>query len=200
MCADADTNWYKHATTLGADRKCLLGRVRNELLSVAGRLAIDGETQLKRSLESPGRFNSHGGHNMRLRRITIRKLFGMFDHDIQLNQRERITIIHGPNGVGKTTVRRLIADLFSRRYLSLQRVPFSSMRAELRNGSGRATLTVRRTVTKKKDKPIELKFRLEDGSERAEGAVPKEHVIRMVLASTSPATRSSVGRRVRPLP
>ena len=32
-------------------------RVRDELLSVAGRLARDGETQLKQSPENPGRFS-----------------------------------------------------------------------------------------------------------------------------------------------
>ena len=47
----------QHATTLGADRKCLPRRIRDELLSVAGRLARDGETQLKQSPENPGRFN-----------------------------------------------------------------------------------------------------------------------------------------------
>ena len=47
----------QHATTLGADRKCLPRRVRDELLSVAGRLARDGETQLKQSPENPGRFS-----------------------------------------------------------------------------------------------------------------------------------------------
>ena len=46
----------QHATTLGADRKCHPRRVRDELLSVAGRLARDGETQLKQSPENPGRF------------------------------------------------------------------------------------------------------------------------------------------------
>ena len=37
-------------------------RVRDELLSVAGRLARDGETQLKQSPENPGRFKAmeHG--------------------------------------------------------------------------------------------------------------------------------------------
>ena len=34
----------------------LTRRVRDELLSVAGRLARDGETQLKQSPENPGRF------------------------------------------------------------------------------------------------------------------------------------------------
>ena len=49
----------QHATTLGADRKCLPRRVRDELLSVAGRLARDGETQLKQSPENPGRFTPY---------------------------------------------------------------------------------------------------------------------------------------------
>ena len=56
----------QHATTLGADRKCPPGRVRDELLSVAGRLARDGETQLKQSPENPGRFTTVG--------ITARRL------------------------------------------------------------------------------------------------------------------------------
>ena len=47
----------QHATTLGADRKCRPRRVRDELLSVAGRLARDGGTQLKQSPENPGRFS-----------------------------------------------------------------------------------------------------------------------------------------------
>ena len=45
----------QHATTLGADRKCRPRRVRDELLSVAGRLAGDGETQLK---QSPGKLGA----------------------------------------------------------------------------------------------------------------------------------------------
>ena len=48
----------QHATTLGADRKCRPRRVRDELLSVAGRLARDSETQLKQSPENPGRFRT----------------------------------------------------------------------------------------------------------------------------------------------
>ena len=48
----------QHATTLGADRKCPPGRVRDELLSVAGRLARDGETPLKHSQGNPVRFTS----------------------------------------------------------------------------------------------------------------------------------------------
>ena len=41
---------------------------------------------------------------MRITKISVKGLFGMFDHEIPLNQESRITIIHGPNGVGKTVL------------------------------------------------------------------------------------------------
>jgi predicted ATP-binding protein involved in virulence len=43
---------------------------------------------------------------MRIRKLSIEGLFGMFNHVIPLHTDERVTIIHGPNGVGKTTVTR----------------------------------------------------------------------------------------------
>ena len=43
----------------------------------------------------------------------IRSLFGYFDHKVPLKTDDRITIIHGPNGVGKDNgSSRLIYDLF----------------------------------------------------------------------------------------
>ncbi len=59
---------------------------------------------------------------MKIRQIDIHSLFGYFDHEIPLN--DRITIIHGPNGVGKTTILRLVHDLFKRRFHSLLNTPF----------------------------------------------------------------------------
>ena len=50
-------HWYNTQRLLEPIRKCRPRRVRDELLSVAGRLAGDGETQLKQSPENPGRFN-----------------------------------------------------------------------------------------------------------------------------------------------
>ena len=38
---------------------------------------------------------------MRITKVLVKKLFGIFDHEIPLNQDSRITIIHGPNGFGK---------------------------------------------------------------------------------------------------
>ncbi len=64
---------------------------------------------------------------MQIQRIQIIKLFGMFDHDINLKLDDRITIIHGPNGVGKTTVLKLIKDIFDRRFYALKPIPFSEI-------------------------------------------------------------------------
>jgi len=49
---------------------------------------------------------------MRLQEIRTHKLFRLFDHVIPLNMDERITIIHGPNGYGKTAILRMIAGIF----------------------------------------------------------------------------------------
>ena len=49
----------------------------------------------------------------RIKQISVKNLFGMFDHTISLNLDERITIIHVLNGFGKTAILRLLDTLFS---------------------------------------------------------------------------------------
>jgi len=53
---------------------------------------------------------------MRIRRVFVEKLFGFFDHDIPMKMDDRITIIHAPNGFGKTAILRMIHGLFNSRY------------------------------------------------------------------------------------
>lgn len=62
---------------------------------------------------------------MRVTEISVKGLFGVFDHIIPLNLEDRITIIHGPNGVGKTVVLKMIHALFNGRYELLQNFPFT---------------------------------------------------------------------------
>jgi len=40
----------------------------------------------------------------RIKQIAVKGLFGVFDHVIPLNMAERVTLVLGPNGVGKTIV------------------------------------------------------------------------------------------------
>ena len=71
---------------------------------------------------------------MRITNISVKGLFGMFDHEIPLNQESRITIIHGPNGVGKTITLRLLHDLFSFNYDTLRKTPFGTLQVKLEEG------------------------------------------------------------------
>lgn len=72
---------------------------------------------------------------LRIRRVEITGLFGLYDHKIDLNLLERVTIIHGPNGVGKTMLLKLIAALFSGRIVELARTHFSTFTVTLSDGS-----------------------------------------------------------------
>jgi len=71
---------------------------------------------------------------MRITKISVKGLFGMFDHEIPLNQESRITIIHGPNGVGKTVLMRMVHGLFNFEYEFLGQTPFESLSVFFKNG------------------------------------------------------------------
>jgi predicted ATPase len=64
---------------------------------------------------------------MKINKILINNLFELFDHEISLKTNERITIIHGPNGVGKTTLLKLIRDLFSSKFENVCQTPFQQL-------------------------------------------------------------------------
>jgi len=73
----------------------------------------------------------------RLRRVRVCSLFGIFDHEIPLNLDSRITIIHGPNGVGKTVILRMIHALLSAGSTGIEvltRVPFAEFELEFESG------------------------------------------------------------------
>ena len=73
---------------------------------------------------------------MRITKISVKKLFGVFDHEIPLNQESRITIIHGPNGVGKTVLMRLLHGLFNCEYYYVAvDTPFEQIQLEFENGA-----------------------------------------------------------------
>ncbi|MDZ8069737.1 MAG: AAA family ATPase [Nostoc sp. DedQUE08] len=67
---------------------------------------------------------------MRIKEISVSGLFGIFDHVIPLNIDERITIIHGPNGFGKTAMLRILNNLFNSRYAELRTIPFRKFRVQ----------------------------------------------------------------------
>lgn len=71
---------------------------------------------------------------MRIETIEILGLFGIFDHRIVLGPGSRVTIVYGPNGVGKTTILRLLDDFFAARFERISRTPFAELAISLDNG------------------------------------------------------------------
>jgi predicted ATP-binding protein involved in virulence len=64
---------------------------------------------------------------MKLKKIIVRNLFGIFDHEIPLNLDNHITIIHGPNGFGKTILLTMLNALFTSDYQKLRSIPFTEL-------------------------------------------------------------------------
>ena len=87
---------------------------------------------------------------MRVKKISVTRLFGLFDHPVPLNMRDRVTIMYGPNGYGKTTLLRLVHDLFCGKYQRVLRVPFRNLSVEF---DDKSTLEVVRVDNPGPQKP-----------------------------------------------
>ncbi|MDY0387867.1 MAG: AAA family ATPase [Methanolobus sp.] len=70
---------------------------------------------------------------MKITQIKIKKLFGLYDHEIKLNSDERITIIYGPNGVGKTIILQMLRSIFNTKYDIFYKIPFEEFSIEFDN-------------------------------------------------------------------
>lgn len=64
---------------------------------------------------------------MRLKCIFIKGLFGKFNHKISLNEQDKITIIHSPNGYGKTTILKILNHFFKGEFNQFKNIPFFSI-------------------------------------------------------------------------
>ncbi len=105
---------------------------------------------------------------MKIKEIEIRSLFGYFNHKIPLKEDDRITIIHGPNGVGKTTVLRLISDLFEGHFHALLGTPFDRIVVRFKPKGSLAVIPTKEKGAKDFGK-LELIYRF--GKERIEHTV-----------------------------
>ena len=63
---------------------------------------------------------------MKIRKFIVKKLFNLYDYSLDFITDNPITIIHGINGVGKTTVLRLISSIIKGDLDTLQSIPFVS--------------------------------------------------------------------------
>ena len=72
---------------------------------------------------------------MRITAVVVEGLFGIFNHTISLNTEERITIIHGPNGFGKTILLQMLNGLFNGNYAKFRSIPFRKFEVQFDEGS-----------------------------------------------------------------
>lgn len=72
---------------------------------------------------------------LRLKRIEVEKLFGIYDHRIDLNLDHHVTLLHGPNGVGKTVILRMINAILDGHLSHFRIIPFLRFAIEFHDGS-----------------------------------------------------------------
>lgn len=72
--------------------------------------------------------------NVKIKKVIVDKLFGIFDHEITLNNNNGITIIIGENGLGKTAILEMIYALFHKKYDYLESIEFKSLILEFSDG------------------------------------------------------------------
>lgn len=120
---------------------------------------------------------------MRVTSIAVKGLFGIFDHVVPLRSAERVTIIHGPNGFGKTVILRMIAAIVQGKKEIFERTPFNEFSVILDDGSSRI---IRRYLEKSaQTKPhvrLELLIRDAMGNTALAEPLPAPEVPRKVLS------------------
>ncbi len=96
---------------------------------------------------------------MNISNITVHGLFDTFNHNLALNTDERVTIVFGPNGIGKTMILRILHVLFNSSLTSLGRMPFRNVNLTF---DDRSNLTVARLPNQSYPK---LSYKTSDGLE-----------------------------------
>lgn len=90
----------------------------------------------------------NNGTKLRIAEVEVKGLFGLYDHSIKLFLEDRVTIVHGQNGVGKTALLRLIEALVSGKYIQLIKTPLVSFCLRLTDGS---EIGIRKIIKKNED-------------------------------------------------
>jgi len=70
---------------------------------------------------------------MRIKQISVKGLFNTFNYIIPLNLADRITILHGPNGYGKTILLNMLDGLFNNHLTNesiLLKIPFTEFQID----------------------------------------------------------------------
>jgi predicted ATP-binding protein involved in virulence len=125
---------------------------------------------------------------MKIRKLSVKNLFGIFNHIVPLNLDEHITIIHGPNGFGKTILLKILKAIFESNYSMLREIPFLEILlefdndAQLRITKGRDTRLMDYSDDDKKlvnDLELDLIYELNDSHVKR-----KRHIIKPIRANS----------------
>ena len=111
---------------------------------------------------------------LRLQRVEVDGLFGIYDHRIDLDLNDRVTVLHGRNGVGKTTVLRMISAFLRGDITYFSRIPFARFLLIFQDGSNlelipdepniendTGTIAVKRKGARKKSDKVKLRINAE---------------------------------------
>jgi predicted ATPase len=128
---------------------------------------------------------------MRLRTVAVTGLFGVFDHQVELEHHARVTIIHGPNGYGKTVILRMIAALSEGTLTIFEHTPFTEFC--LGFDDGRKIVVRKAQVEADPKSPITVKLFTIDAFGN-ESAAPREDLTDKIPASVL----ATVDRRIPP--
>lgn len=67
-------------------------------------------------------------------RILVYQLFGIYNYKISFSEDQRITILTGPNGYGKTTLLKILHHLFTCQFWYFYFLPFASVQIVFEKG------------------------------------------------------------------
>ena len=98
---------------------------------------------------------------MNIDSVRVRGLFDYFDHDLEFRTDERVMIMIGPNGFGKTTTLRLINTLFNQPLDSIARMPFR--RIEVLFDRDKSLVVEKDSPVEKPDSILSLTMIYQDG-------------------------------------
>lgn len=70
---------------------------------------------------------------MKIQKMIVEKLFGEYNYEINVETKRYVTLIHAPNGMGKTTILRLIQAVMCGDILYLDETPFKSVKLQFSN-------------------------------------------------------------------
>lgn len=72
---------------------------------------------------------------MKLKEVSVKELFGIYDYTIPINTNEGITIIHAPNGYGKSTILKLLSYILNGNISKIASKKFKEFNIEFDNST-----------------------------------------------------------------